>query len=102
MGFLSRLFIPRTVQRALHPVRSAKRAVRKAVVPKSVRQVSYAASQIANPVSALKYHAIERPLTTALRSGSTKRAATPGLVYRHGTCPVKHRSPEAAHRCRNR
>jgi hypothetical protein len=49
MGFLSRLFVPRKVRRALHPIRSAKRAVRKAVVPKSVRRVTYAASQIANP-----------------------------------------------------
>lgn len=102
MGFLSRLFIPRGVRRALHPVRSAKRAVRKAVVPKSVRRVTYTASQIANPISALKYHAIERPLTTALRSGSTKRTAAPTPVYRHGKCAVKHRSPEAARRCRNR
>ena len=102
MGFLSRLFIPRKVRRALHPIRSAKRAVRKAVVPKSVRRATYAASQIANPVSALKYHAIERPLTTALRSGSMKRSATPAPPYRHGNCPVKHRSAEAATRCRNR
>jgi hypothetical protein len=102
MGFLSRLFIPRKVRRALHPIRSAKRAVRKAVVPKSVRRVTYAASQIANPISAVKYHAIERPLTTALRSGSKKRSAAPAPVYRHGKCPVKHRGPEAAKRCRNR
>ncbi|MFE9207317.1 hypothetical protein [Micromonospora sp. NPDC007230] len=102
MGFLSRLFIPRGVRRALHPVRSAKRAVRKAEVPKSVRRATYAASQIANPVSALKYHAVERPLTTALRSGSTTRSAAPAPVYRHGKCAVKHRSPEAARRCRNR
>ncbi len=102
MGFLSRLFIPRSVRRALHPVRSAKRAVRKAVVPKSVRRVTYAAGQIANPVSALKYHAIERPLTTALRSGLKKRSAAPAPVYQHGKCSVKHRSPEAAKRCRNR
>jgi hypothetical protein len=44
----------------------------------------------------VKYHAIERPLTTALRSGSKKRSAAPAPVYRHGKCPVKHRSPEAA------
>jgi hypothetical protein len=102
MGFLSRLFIPRKVRRALHPIRSAKRAVRKAVVPKSVRRVTYAASQIANPISMVKYHAIERPLTTALRSGSKKRPAAPAPVYRHDKCPVTHRSPEAAKRCRNR
>ncbi len=102
MGFLSRLFIPRKVRRAVHPIRSAKRAVRKAVVPKSVRRVTYTASQLTNPVSAVKYHAIERPLTTALRSGSNKRSTTPAPVYSHGKCPVKHRSPEAAKRCRNR
>jgi hypothetical protein len=101
MGFLSRLFIPRRVRRALHPIRSAKRVVRKAVVPKSVRIVTYAASQIANPVSALKYHAVERPLTTAFRGRSKERSATPAPVYRHGKCAVKHRSLDAAKRCRN-
>jgi len=102
MGFLSRLFVPRTVRRALHPVRTAKGAVRKAVVPKSVRRATYAASQLANPVSAVKYHGIERPVATALRSGSKKQPAASGLVYRHGNCAVKHRTPEAAQRCRNR
>jgi len=102
VGFLSRLFIPRTLRRALHPVSSAKRAVRKAVVPKSVRRVTYTASQLANPVSAMKYHAIERPITTALRGGSKRRSATPAPVYSHGKCPVQHRSPDAAKRCRNR
>lgn len=102
MGFLSRLFVPRKVRRALHPVRSAKRVVRKAVVPKTVRRATYAASQLANPVSAVKYHGIERPLTTALRGGSRKQSTVPGLVYRHGNCAVKHRSPEAADRCRSR
>ena len=100
MGFLSRALIPRKVRRAAHPVRAAKRAVRKAVVPKSVRKVTYAAKQAANPMSAVKYHGIERPLMTALRSGSKKSASAP--VYRHGACPVKHRSYEAAMRCRNR
>jgi hypothetical protein len=102
MGFLSRLFVPRKVRRALHPVRSAKRVVRKAVVPKTVRRATYAASQLANPVSAVKYHGIERPLASALRGGSSKQSTAPGLVYRHGNCAVKHRSPEAANRCRNR
>ena len=100
MGFLSRLFVPRKVRRALHPVRSAKRAVRKAVVPKSVRRATYTASQLANPLSAVKYHGIERPLTTALRGSSAKRST--GTVYRHGNCAVKHRTAEAAKRCRNR
>jgi hypothetical protein len=102
MGFLSRLFIPRSIRRALHPVRSAKRVVRKAIVPKSVRRVTYVASQIANPVSAVRYHAIERPLATAVRGSSQNRSAAPASAYRHGNCPVKHRSPDAAMRCRNR
>ena len=45
-------------------------------------------------------HAIERPLTTALCGGSNKKPAAP--VLRHGHCPVKHRTFEAAQRCRNR
>ena len=69
MGFLSRLFVPRKVRRALHPVRSAKRVVRKAVVPKAVRRATYAASQLANPVSAVKYHGIERPLPPRFAAG---------------------------------
>jgi hypothetical protein len=74
MGFLSRLFIPRKVRRVLHPVRSAKRATRKALVPKAVRRATYTATQFTNPLSAMTYHAIERPLTTALRSDSKKRS----------------------------
>jgi hypothetical protein len=37
-----------------------------------------AATQLANPLSAVKYHAIERPIATALR--------TPAPVYSHGKC----------------
>jgi hypothetical protein len=99
MGFLSRLLIPRSVRRAAHPVRSAKRIVRKVVVPKSIRKVTYAASQVANPLSSLAYHAVERPVTTALRGGSKQKSTAP--VFRHGYCPVKHRTAEAAQRCRN-
>ena len=101
MGFLSRALVPRKVRRAAHPVRAAKRAVRNAIVPKTVRQVTYTVKQVANPISALKYHAVERPLMTALRSGSGRKLS-PSPVYRHGACPVKHRTPEAAARCRNR
>lgn len=95
MGFLSRAIVPRSVRRTASPVRSAKRVARKAVVPKSVRQATYVSSQLSNPVSSAVYHGVERPLTSAARSG----AKAP--VYRHGSCPVKHRTPEAAERCRN-
>lgn len=100
MGFLSRTLVPRSVRRAVHPVRSAKRVVRKAVVPKSIRKLTYTANQLANPLSSISYHAVERPITTALRSGSKPRKST-APVYRHNGCSVKHRTPEAAARCRN-
>ena len=101
MGFLTRLLIPRPVRRVAHPVRTGKRAVRRAVVPKPIRQATYGASQLRNPVRAAAYHGIERPLNTALQSGVRKRSGTPAPVYRHGNCPVKHRSIEAAQRCTN-
>lgn len=99
MGFLTRLLIPRSVRRAARPVRTAKRAVRRAVVPKPIRQVTYGASQLKNPIRAAVYHGIERPLTTGLRGGARKTSRTPAPVYQHGNCPVKHRSLETAQRC---
>jgi len=43
-----------------------------------------------------------RSIATSLRSGSKKKKKK-GIsrVYRHGNCPVNHRTPEAAARCRN-
>jgi hypothetical protein len=80
MGFLSRLFIPRKVRRVLHPVRSAKRAVRKAVVPKSVRRATYAAKQIANPVSA---DLLRRAATELVAAGLSYRDAGIALGISH-------------------
>ena len=99
MGFLTRLLIPRPVRRALHPVRTTKGVARRAVVPKPIRQITYGASQLKNPVRAAGYHGIERPLATALRSGASKRRRTPAPVYMHGGCPVRHRSIETMQRC---
>lgn len=90
MGFLSRLLVPRAVRRAVHPVRTAKNAV----TPRSVKQIR----RVLNPIDSMTY-AAEREIATALRSGSRKKPPAP--VYRHGNCPVKHRSVEAAQRCRN-
>jgi len=44
-----------------------------------------------------------RSIATSLRSGSKKKKKKKGIsrVYRHGNCPVNHRTPEAAARCRN-
>lgn len=86
MGFLSRLLIPRGVRRAMHPVRTVKRAA----TPKSIKRARRALHPIDNAV-----YGLERSLTTK------RRKPTVRLVYRHGDCPVKHRTPEAAARCRN-
>lgn len=93
MGFLSRLLVPRSVRRAAHPVR----AVRRAATPKVVKRATRAMHPLDNAV-----YGIERSVVTSLRSGQKRK---PGKgrspVYRHGNCPVAHRTPEAAAKCRN-
>lgn len=91
MGFLSRLLVPRSVRRAAHPVRSVKRAV----TPKSIKR----ARRAMHPVSNAKY-SVERSIATSIRSGGKKKGRAP--YYTHGSCPVHHRTPEAAAKCRNR
>lgn len=90
VGFLSRLLIPRTVRRAAHPGRAVKRAV----TPKAVRRARRAMS----PLDNMKY-GVERSIATSLRSGRKKGGRAP--AYRHGSCPVDHRTQDAAARCRN-
>ena len=93
MGFLfSRLFVPRSVRRAMHPVRTVKRAA----TPKVVKQ----ARRALHPFDNMVYGA-ERSVITSLRSGRARRKR-PAQVYRHGNCPVAHRSLEAARRCGHR
>lgn len=89
MGFLSRLLVPRSVRRAMHPGRAVKRAV----TPKAVKR----ARRAMHPIDNAKY-SVERSIATSLRSGKRKGKAP---VYTHGNCPVRHRTPEAAARCRN-
>jgi hypothetical protein len=81
------MFIPRGVRRAMHPARTVKRAI----TPKSIKRAQRAMHPIDNAV-----YAFERSLNTKPRRQSTSQ------VYRHGTCPVKHRTPEAAGRCARR
>lgn len=88
MGFLSRLLIPRSVRRAAHPGRAVKRAV----TPKSIKKARRALHPIDNAM-----YSIERSAATTIRSGRKPKAA----VFRHGSCPVKHRTAEAASRCGN-
>lgn len=86
MGLLGRMFVPRGVRRAMHPART----VRRAVTPRPIKQLRRAA----HPLDNLAY-GITRSLNTK------PRRRTGGPVYRHGNCPVRHRSPGAAARCRN-
>lgn len=87
VGFFSRMFIPRSVRRATHPLRSVKRAM----TPKSVKRARRAMHPIDNAV-----YSLERQLNTKPRPRSTAPA------YTHPGCRVRHRTPEAAARCRNR
>jgi hypothetical protein len=91
MGFFSRLFIPRSVRRAAHPGRAVKRAVTPKVVKKARRAM--------NPIDNAVYGA-QRSVSTAIRSGGKSKSKA--QVWRHGNCPINHRSPEAAAKCRNR
>jgi len=67
----------------MHPTR----AVRRAVTRKSVKRERRAM----NPVS----YAVERSVNTKPRSSGSGAP-----VYRHCNCSVKHRSANAASRCR--
>jgi len=87
VGF-SRLFVPRSVRRAMHPGRAVKRMV----TPKAVKRARRALHPIDNAV-----YSMERSAATAIRSGGKRKAP----VFRHGNCPVRHRSAEAAAKCRN-
>jgi len=79
VGFLSRMLVPRGVRRAMHPAR----AVRRAVTPKTIKRAGRALHPLDNAA-----YGITRSLNTKpRRKGSSK-------VYRHGSCPVKHRTPE--------
>lgn len=46
MGLLGRLFVPRTVRRAAHPIRTAKRAA----TPRVVKQAQHAMHPIDNAI----------------------------------------------------
>ena len=89
MGFFSRLLVPRSVRRAMHPGRAVKRAV----TPKTVKRARRALHPIDNAA-----YSMQRSVATTIRSGRKGKAR----VWRHGSCPINHRSPEAAARCRNR
>jgi hypothetical protein len=88
MGFFSRLLVPRRVRRAMHP----GRAVMRAVTPKPIKKARRALHPVDNAV-----YSAQRSVATSIRSGRKRKAR----AYRHGDCPINHRSPETAARCRN-
>jgi len=85
MGFLTRLFVPRGIRRVMHPVRAVKRAA----TPKAIKRARRAAHPLDNAA-----YALTRSLNTK------RRSAAP--AFRHGSCPIKHRTASAAMKCRNR
>lgn len=89
MGFFSRLLIPRSVRRAVHPGRAVKRAI----TPKPIKKARRALHPIDNAV-----YSMQRSVATSIRSGQKRKAQ----VWHHENCPINHRTPEAAARCRNR
>jgi hypothetical protein len=89
LGFFSRLLVPRSMRRAVHPGRAVKRAI----TPKPIKKARRALHPVDNAM-----YSMQRSVATSIRSGRKGKAR----VWRHGNCPVNHRSPEAAARCRNR
>jgi hypothetical protein len=87
VGFFSRLFIPRSVRRAVHPGRAVKRAI----TPKPIKKARRAMHPIDNAV-----YSAQRSVATSIRSGRKRKAR----VYRHGTCTINHRSQETMLQCR--
>ncbi len=59
--------ILRSLLSILHPVRTAKRKVKRAVIPRPIRRVQRAKNQVLHPVSSAKGRAI----------GAVDRAITP-------------------------
>jgi hypothetical protein len=93
MGFITRRLVPRKVRRLAHPVRAAKRAL----YPKPLKKAINVVSVVRNPVSNAAY-ALERAVFTKSKSSSSKPLVS--FYYKHGACTVKHKTPEAAARCR--
>ena len=88
MGFFSRLPIPRGMRRAAHP----EPAATPAATPKTVEAADHA------PPAAANGHSVQHSAAATIQAEANGNAG----VFRHGDCPVNHRSAEAAAKCRNR
>ena len=86
VGFITRALIPRSVRRAVHPVR----AVRRAVTPRPVKRAMRALHPIDNAI-----YGVTRKLNTHHRS------STQSQTFEHSGCDIKHRSVDAFNNCKN-
>jgi Caulimovirus viroplasmin len=77
VGILKRLLIPRPVRKALAPARTAKRAVKRAVVPKSLRKASRAAFVTTHPLKAAKQGVEDAAMGAVQGRGRTRRRPSP-------------------------
>jgi hypothetical protein len=88
MGFFSRLPVPRGLRRATHP----ESAATPAATPEAVEVAQRAAQAASNG------HPVQHSAAATIQAEANGSAG----VFRHGDCPVNHRSAEAAAKCRNR
>ena len=86
VGFFSRLFVPRSVRRAMHPGRAVKRAV----TPKAVKRASRALHPIDNAV-----YSIQRSAATAIRWAASARLPFPGMEIVLSAIGAKKLRPNA-------
>jgi hypothetical protein len=86
MGVLTRLLVPRSVRRAAHPVRTARRAV----TPKPIKKIKRSVYVATNPLGALE-GAAENAVVGALRSKPhrSKKTRTSSSTSRR-TQPSRH------------
>jgi hypothetical protein len=87
MGFFSRLPVPRGMWRAMRPGQAATQAV----TPEAVEVAHHA------PRAGDNGHSVQHPAAATVPAAANGKAG----VWRHGDCPVNHRSAEAAAKCRN-
>lgn len=67
MGFFTRTFLPRNVQRALNPGRTVKNEVRRRVVPEPIRKAQHYKNAAQNPTGYAKRRATNK-LSNAIRN----------------------------------
>ena len=78
--------MPRSVRRAVHPVRAIKREL----TPRPIKQARRALHPIDNAI-----YGVTRKLNTRHRS------STQSQTFEHSGCDIKHRSVDAFNNCKN-